>query len=190
MTRTYHQKRKRVERLSKEEILDLTFDLINAFRLVKMPISTALFLQDLLTASEIKHLAKRLRIAKLLLDGQTHRNIAKKLHCSLATVTKVGFWLNQGGDGFREVISKLPRRYKMPKSLPRRPIEFQLPQVLIAATQETLYKHQQKQIDKVSDLYDSLESKRVMDKALQEMFDYGFRNALSEKKEFRKKIKK
>lgn len=121
---TYYPRPKRLEKMSKEDQLDLMFDLINAFRLVKTPLETALLMQDLLTASEIKHLAKRLRIAKLLLDSETHRDIAGQLHCSLATVTKVSIWINQGGEGLKDVIAKLPGRYPTPKNLPKKPIEF------------------------------------------------------------------
>ena len=63
-------KSKRLEKLTRNEQADLTFDLINAFSLVKNPLSTSLLLQDLLTALEIKNLSKRLRIAKFLLAGK------------------------------------------------------------------------------------------------------------------------
>lgn len=158
------------------------FDLINAFRLVKTPFETALLMQDLLTASEIKHLAKRLRIAKLLLDGETHRDIASKLHCSLATVTKISIWLNQGGEGLRETVARLPTRYPMPKNLPKKPIEFQLPQVLLALAQYSLATHQKKQIKEISGFLENVENKKILDKTLQEMFDEEFKQIQSEKK--------
>ncbi len=179
---TYYPKPKRLDKLSKEKQLDLMFDLINAFRLVKTPFETALLIQDLLTASEIKHLAKRLRIAKLLLSGEIQRDIAEKLHCSLATVTKVSIWLNQGGEGLREIIAKLPERYPIPKKLPKKPIEFQLPQVLLALAQYSVATHQQKQIKKLGKFLEDVENKKVLDKVLQEMFDEEFRPLRSEKK--------
>lgn len=178
----YYPTPKRLEKLSKEEQLDLMFDLINAFRLVNTPFETALLIQDLLTASEIKHLAKRLRIAKLLIAGETQRDIAGKLHCSLATVTKVSIWLNQGGEGLKQIVDKLPSRYSMPKKLPRKPIEFQLPQVLLTTAQYTLARRQQKQIRKLSKFVENVENKKVLDKALQEMFDEDFRLSKSKKK--------
>src|SRR3990172_5004862 len=124
---TYYGKLRREEKFSKEKRLELMFDLINSFRIVKNPIETADFLQDLLTSKEIKNLSIRLRIAKLLLSGNTHEEIVKTLHCSFATVAKVSSWLSQGGKGFKEVISKLPVKYEIPKNLPPIPIEFQLP---------------------------------------------------------------
>lgn len=179
---TFYPTVKRIEKLSKEDQLDLMFDLINAFRLVKTPLETALLMQDLLTASEIKHLAKRLRIARLLLNNETHRDIAKKLHCGLTTVTKVSMWLHQGGEGLKDVISRLPARYPIPDNLPKKPIEFQLPQALLALAQYSLATHQQKQINKLDTFLENIENKNILDKALQEMFDEEFRNDYSKKK--------
>src|SRR3989344_8763183 len=91
---------KRLEKLSKEEQLDITFDLINAISLVKGSEETALLLEDLLTAAEVKNLGKRLRIAKFLIAGKTHLEIVEQLRCGFATVAKVNMWLNQRGEGF------------------------------------------------------------------------------------------
>ena len=55
---------RRLDLLPKDKQLDLVFDLINAFRIVKTPLETAFLIQDLLTANEVKNLATRLRIAK------------------------------------------------------------------------------------------------------------------------------
>ena len=187
---TVYNGAKRIEKLSKNELFDITFDLINAFRLVKSPIETAQLLQDLLTVKEIKNLSKRLRIAKLLISGKTQKQIVIELHCSYATVTKVSIWLNQGGEGLRQIISKLPGKYQKPKNLPRRPLEFQLPQLLLTVAQESLYQNQQRKIQDVRKLYENLNNKRVIDKALKDMFDKDFRKLNHRKKqaEFRKKI--
>lgn len=113
-------KERRLEKFSKGEQEDLIFDLINAFALANTSLDSALLLQDLLTEAEIKNLAKRLRIAKLLLAGNTHEDIVGELHCSYATITKVRIWLETGGDGFKKVIKKLPKRKNiyMPKRIP------------------------------------------------------------------------
>lgn len=171
MGKTYYPKPKRLEKLSQEEQLDLFFDLINAFRIVKSPTDTALLVQDLFTASEIKNLGKRLRIAKLLMKNESHRDIAKKIHCSVATVTKVSYWLNRGGDGFKKVIGELPERYEIPKDLPGGPIEFHLPQTLIALTQYSLAKGQTKRLEKFSS---EVEDKKILDKYLNKMFKEEF----------------
>jgi uncharacterized protein YerC len=176
--RTYYKKPKRLEKLSRNEMVDLSFDLINAFRLVKSPYETSLLIQDLLTASEIKNLAKRLRIAKLLLEGEKHRDIAKKLHCSLGTVSKVNIWLNERGEGFRKIIKKLPKRYDYPSKLPRKPIEFQLPQVLLATAQYALAKKQDKHLDK---FMKGVDNKKSIDKTLRKYFNQQYKEKHFEK---------
>ena len=168
---TYYPSVKRVEKLTKREILDLTFDLINAFRIVKSPIETAFLIQDLLTANEIRNLAVRLRIAKLLLAGDTQRDISKSLHCSLATVSKVSAWINRGGEGLKNVISKLPQKYGLPNNLPKIPIEFQLPQAILALAQYSIAKRQNKLVENV---WEEIEDKRLLDKQLREMFRQEF----------------
>jgi len=170
--RTYYPSLKRIEKLKREELLELLFDLINAFRFVTTPLETAFFIQDLLTANEIKNLAKRLRIAKLLLEGKTQREIAMEVKVSLATVTKVNLWLLQGGEGFRKVIGKLPKKYQLPKKLPPRPLSFNLPETLLTLASYSLAKNQQKNLEK---FLEGVEDKQILDKSLREAFNEEFR---------------
>ena len=109
MKRVYEEKEKRLEKLSKQEQGNLVIDLINAIVGAKSVGEAALLLQDLLTKSEVKMLAKRLRIAKLLLAGMTYEEIETKIHVSHSTVAKIGAWLSDRGDGFRKVIERLPK---------------------------------------------------------------------------------
>lgn len=162
----------KVERISREEKIGLLYDLINAFKIVRKPVETALFLQDLLTANEIKNLALRLRIAKLLLKGETQRDVASKAKVSLATVNKVNIWLNQGGKGFRDVVRKLPAKWKIPKKAKGIPIEFHGPQILAKVIQYSVSKKQDK---KVEDFIDGVESKKLMGKKLREAYKDQFR---------------
>ena len=164
---------KKFEKLSKEEKIGLMFDLINSFNVVKGPFKTAQFLQDLLTANEIRNLSIRLRIAKLLMAGKKHREIQDELHTSLATITKVRGWLEQGGEGFKAVIKKLPLKWKLPKKLPARPIEFQLPQALIALVQYGIASNQEK---RTSRFLEDIENKRDLDKSLRKIFSEYYRS--------------
>lgn len=123
-------KEKRLNKFSKDEQENLVFDLINAFSLASNPLDSALLLQDLLTEVEVNNLAKRLRIAKLLLGGETHEEIVSQLHCSFATVTKVRIWLDNAGDGLKKVIKRLPQRRKVniPKKMPG--VGYGLPNII------------------------------------------------------------
>lgn len=173
MKRQYEMPVKRLEKLSKEDQLDLVFDLINAISLVKDPSETAALLEDLLTSSEVKNLAKRLRIAKLLLSGKTHEEIIEILHCSYATTAKVNLWLSQRGEGFKKIIVKLPKQYQMPK-LPNRPLTYHLPETLISMAGMVLAGKQKNRLEKFAD---QMDEKAVMDKSFQEAVDEDFRKS-------------
>ena len=60
----------------------------------------------------MKILAKRLRIAKLLISGMKYEQIGKEVHASYGTVAKISAWLAERGDGFRKIIDKLPTHQK------------------------------------------------------------------------------
>lgn len=171
--RSYEPRVKRLEKLSKGEQLDITFDLINAISLVKGSEETALLLEDLLTSAEVKNLGKRLRIAKLLIAGKTHLEIVEQLHCGFATVAKVNMWLNQRGEGFKRIIAKLPKQYSMPK-LPNRPLTYHLPETLISLAGMALASNQKNRLEKFSD---KMADKEMMDRSFQEAVDEDFRKS-------------
>jgi uncharacterized protein YerC len=103
---------KRLEKLTKDEQNDLLLDLINAFMLITTDRDSALFVQDLFTKAEASRMAKRLRIAKLLLKGRSYEQIENELHTSHTTIAKVASWLEEKGEGFRNIIKKLPKNEK------------------------------------------------------------------------------
>lgn len=149
---------------------DLVFDLINAFSSIKSKEESVLFLQDILTASEIKNLSVRLRIAKMLINGTPHRGISRILKASTATVTKVNIWLNSKGDGFKKIISRLPIKYDLPTKVIHGPIEYHLPEVIEAGIQYVIATSQNK---KSENLIKSLKDKSNIDRQLKEQFsDY------------------
>lgn len=168
MTRTYYERPKRIEKLSNAEKAELFFDLINAFSIVRSPLETSYFLQDLLSASEIKNLAIRLRIAKLLLSGETYEEIRASTHASTATITKVSVWLDKGGNGFKNVLSKLPSKTSIPKKLPKGPIEYHLPEAIFGMLQYAKSSGEEKL---TRDFLRKIGEKKEMDRNMQEMFD-------------------
>lgn len=110
MKKLYLEKTKRIEKLTKSEQQGLVIDLVNAIVGARSVGDAALFLQDLLTKSEMRILSKRLRIAKLLLNGMTYEQIETDIHVSHGTVAKIAAWLAERGDGFRRTIEKLPQQ--------------------------------------------------------------------------------
>jgi TrpR-related protein YerC/YecD len=70
----------------------------------------AKLLRDLLSVTEVEMIAKRIKIAEMLLDGSTYKNINELLKTSSSTILKVQEWLNTSGSGYRKVIEKTKGR--------------------------------------------------------------------------------
>lgn len=175
----YNPQAKRLEKLSRQEQEDLVFDLINAFALAKNPLDSALLIQDLLTASEIKNLSKRLRIAKLLLKDYTHKEIVDELHCSYGTITKVNLWLQESGEGLRKIIKNLPKRKKKAIARKMGSFGYGLPQILMVTYLNSL---EEKERKRIQGFLENIEDKKLLYKKLQEAIDEDFKEMASEKK--------
>lgn len=68
------------------------------------------FFEDLCTISEIKALAQRLEVAKMLKNGITYTEIAEKTGASTATISRVNRCLNYGADGYSMIIERLEKQ--------------------------------------------------------------------------------
>lgn len=65
------------------------------------------FFEDICTISEIKAMAQRLEVAKMLKEGYTYMDISEKTGASTATISRVNRSLNYGADGYRIVLERL-----------------------------------------------------------------------------------
>ncbi len=66
----------------------------------------AKLLRDLLSFTEAEIIAKRIKIAEMLLDDATYQEIINDLNVSSSTIFKVQEWLKISGDGYRKAIEK------------------------------------------------------------------------------------
>ena len=66
-----------------------------------------IFFEDLCTAAEIKSMAQRLEVAKLLDRGDSYADIARATGASTATISRVKRYLNYGSDGYRLILKRL-----------------------------------------------------------------------------------
>lgn len=83
-------------------------ELHQAILKLKTPSEVARFLRDLLTLPEIREFGKRFQIAKALHFHQgSYQTIARKLHVSTTTVTRVAHWLNHGRGGYQLILKRL-----------------------------------------------------------------------------------
>lgn len=65
------------------------------------------FFEDLCTVNELKSLAQRLDVAKMLTLGETYTAIGKATGASTATISRVNRALNYGCDGYKLVIGRI-----------------------------------------------------------------------------------
>lgn len=65
------------------------------------------FLEDLCTMSEIKSMAQRLEVAKMLEQGMVYSEIAQKTGSSTATISRVKRALDYGNGGYRTVLDRI-----------------------------------------------------------------------------------
>ncbi|HOV25317.1 MAG TPA: YerC/YecD family TrpR-related protein [Pseudobacteroides sp.] len=87
-----------------------TDKLFEAILLLKNVDECYSFFEDLCTISEIKALAQRLEVAKMLKNGITYTEIAEKTGASTATISRVNRCLNYGADGYSMIIERLEKQ--------------------------------------------------------------------------------
>lgn len=67
------------------------------------------FLEDIATIGEIRALAQRLEVARLLREGNTYPQIAQQTGASTATISRVKKFLEYGADGYQIVLDRLQK---------------------------------------------------------------------------------
>ena len=68
------------------------------------------FFEDICTISEIKALAQRLEVARMLKHGHTYDDIVERTGASTATISRVKRCLNYGADGYKVILDKLEEK--------------------------------------------------------------------------------
>jgi len=84
-------------------------ELFHAILLLKTEEECYRFFEDLTTVPEIKSLAQRLQVAKMLLEKETYTAISDKTGASTATISRVKSSLLYGADGYRLLLQKLAK---------------------------------------------------------------------------------
>ncbi|HHU69701.1 MAG TPA: hypothetical protein GXZ31_05290 [Thermoanaerobacterales bacterium] len=73
------------------------------------------FFDDLCTVSELKALAQRFQVAKMLKSGNTYNDIVEKTGASTATISRVKRFLHYGADGYNIILDRLEKEEKQSK---------------------------------------------------------------------------
>lgn len=162
-----------MDKFSKKDQEALVLDLVNAMVACQNISEAALFLQDLLTMKEMKTLAKRLQIAKLLLSGMTYEQIEETLHVSHSTVAKIAAWITERGEGFRKIIEKIPEQNAAQKEeysewdkLKRGYSLYFWPEILL---EEIVKSANKRQKERISNVLDKLEEKNDLYKKIEKL---------------------
>jgi len=85
----------------------LTDSLFEALLLLQTKEECYRFFQDLATVAEIKALAQRLEVARMLEADITYTKIAEVTGASSATISRVKRCLNYGADGYKMILERL-----------------------------------------------------------------------------------
>jgi len=88
----------------KDDLLDRLFE---AILLLKDRDECYSFFEDICTVAELKSLAQRLEVAKMLQENQTYSEISNRTGASTATISRVKRALNYGADGYKLVFERL-----------------------------------------------------------------------------------
>jgi TrpR-related protein YerC/YecD len=71
-----------------------------------------LFFEDICTISELKAMAQRLEVARMLKNGFIYDDIVAKTGASTATISRVKRCLYYGADGYRLILPRLETKEK------------------------------------------------------------------------------
>jgi TrpR-related protein YerC/YecD len=107
---------RRYSKISNKEMEELLKEFCEVISVLKTPKEIMNFITDLLTREEIIMLAKRIKVAKLLLDGKNYREIESSLKVGHSTVARVSQWLAEGGEGFKMITERTKKEKPKPPS--------------------------------------------------------------------------
>jgi TrpR-related protein YerC/YecD len=85
------------------------------------------FFKDLLSETEAVMLARRIQIAKLLLQGLGYEEIRTKLKTSYVTISGVHRWLQGGFGGYEKLLPRLQKELKRREEVGRKRLESRIP---------------------------------------------------------------
>jgi TrpR-related protein YerC/YecD len=92
-----------LNKLNKKEVDQL----FNAILQLKTLEECYRFFDDLCTVGEIKSLAQRLEVARMLQEGCTYNQIESETGASTATISRVKRCLHYGTDGYKLALERL-----------------------------------------------------------------------------------
>ena len=81
--------------------------LFGAIRGLETPDETERFFRDLCTLNELRDIAQRWAVVRLLDQGMHYAEISRTTGASTATITRIASWLNHGEGGYQLALERL-----------------------------------------------------------------------------------
>ncbi len=81
--------------------------LFNAILSLESVDETERFFRDLCTLNELRDMAQRWAVVRMLEAGLHYAEISRKTGASTATITRIASWLNHGEGGYRAMLDKV-----------------------------------------------------------------------------------
>jgi TrpR-related protein YerC/YecD len=85
---------------------DHTDALFGVILRLETPDEAARFFRDLCTLGELRDLAQRWAVVRMLDQGLHYAEISKRTGASTATITRIASWLRHGEDGYLAMLAK------------------------------------------------------------------------------------
>ena len=82
-------------------------ELFNAIMQLEDIQETEHFFRDLCTLAELRDMAQRWAVVRLLDSGLHYAEISRRTGASTATITRIASWLNHGEGGYRAMLGKM-----------------------------------------------------------------------------------
>ena len=98
---------KQHDQSQKEELRSAARSLSEALLSLETRQEMKQFLEDLCTPAELEAMVDRWRVAQLLEEGYSYRDIREMTEVSVTTVGRVARFLEQGTGGYRTVLDRL-----------------------------------------------------------------------------------
>lgn len=163
---------KKYSKISNSEKVNLLQEFCEAISVLNNSQERMDFITDLLTKQEVVMIARRIKIAKMLIQGRSYQEIQNSMKVGFATISKINQWLAESGQGFRVIAQRTKKdnsrkmnygREEFNKTKKRYPVAF-WPQLLMEDIVKVMNKKQKdrvknslKNLDRKSDVYKRIE---------------------------------
>jgi TrpR-related protein YerC/YecD len=81
--------------------------LLGAILRLETPDEAARFFRDLCTLGELRDLAQRWAVVRMLDQGLHYAEISKRSGASTATITRIASWLRHGEGGYQSMLARM-----------------------------------------------------------------------------------